>query len=220
MTITEQQVHAGQAVYTRPVLVLYDLVVHRVSNRWLWRVPTDRLQDHYQRHLSGNHLDIGVGSGYFPDHCRFPSPQRVALMDLNADALAHAARRIRRYRPERYRRDVLQPIEFDRPGFDSMALFYLFHCLPGSLDFKAVAFDNLMPLMNPGAVISGATLLQGGVERGRAARWLMETYNRKGVFANRDDRLADLVSVLEARFADVSVEVVGCAALFSARKAD
>jgi len=216
--ITREQVNAGQAVYTPRTLSVYDFVVLGISNRFIWKCPTQRLLKHYDRHVTGNHLDAGVGTGYFLDHCRFPvAAPRLALMDLNAHTLDYAARRIARYRPERYRRNVLEPIAFDGPKFDSIGVNYLLHCLPGSIGTKASVFDHLRALMNPGAVIFGSTLLQGGVERSRAARGLMHVYNRKGIFSNRDDHLDELRHELTARFGDVTVDVEGCAALFAAR---
>jgi hypothetical protein len=44
------------------------------------------------------------------------------------------------------------------------------------------------------------------------------SYNNKGVFSNLYDSAEGFKRELEARFSDVSVEVVGCVALFSARK--
>lgn len=72
-------------------------------------------------------------------------------------------------------------------------------------------------LMNPGAVLFGSTLLQGGVDRSWFAKRLMDLYNRKGIFSNENNDLDDLKRVLGHRFGSVSVEVVGCAALFSGR---
>lgn len=218
MQVTQEQVAAGQAVYTPRTLAIYDVAVLGVSNRFLWNCPSARLEAHYNRHLSANHLDVGVGTGYFLDRGRFPAPApRVALMDLNAAALDFAARRIARYRPEQYRRNVLEPIAFDAERFDSIGLNYLLHCLPGTIASKAVVFDHLKALLRPGAVLFGATLLQGGVPRNWLARRLMATYNRKGIFANQDDDLAGLQRELQRRFREVTVEPVGCAALFSAR---
>jgi hypothetical protein len=45
----------------------------------------------------------------------------------------------------------------------------------------------------------------------------MDLYNKKGIFSNRDDHLVGLTKELKKRFHDVSVEVVGCAALFFGR---
>jgi 2-polyprenyl-3-methyl-5-hydroxy-6-metoxy-1,4-benzoquinol methylase len=218
MPVTSEQIHAGQAVYTPKMLAIYDVLVLGLSNRWIWKCPTPRLLAHYDRHVSGNHLDVGVGTGYFLDRCRFPTEApRIALMDMNRDALQYAARRIARYEPETYVRNVLEPIDFDGAKFDSLGVNYLLHCLPGDMATKARAFDFLSPLMNPGAIVFGSTLLQGGVERSFAAQRLMAFYNSKGIFSNAQDDLETLTRELEKRFDAVSVETVGCAALFSAK---
>lgn len=142
---------------------------------------------------------------------------RVALMDLNETSLDFASRRIARYQPETYVRNVLAPISIDAPKFDSVGINYLLHCLPGPIESKAVAFDHLKALMNPGALLFGSTLLQDGVPRSRFARRLMDIYNKKGIMSNEHDSLDGLKAALGQRFREVSVEVVGCVALFSGR---
>lgn len=209
---------AGQAAYTARMLTTYDLMVHRVTGPWIFRCPTRRLDEHYRRHVSANHLDVGIGTGFLLDRCRFPSATpRVALMDLNPATLAHSARRLRRYRPEVYRRNVLERIVLDAPGFASIGLNYLMHCVPGAIEAKSVAFDHLKALMNPGAVLFGATVLQGGVRRNWAARRLMQVFNHHRIFSNRHDDLDGLRRALQRRFSDVSIDVVGCVALFACR---
>jgi hypothetical protein len=218
MTASPEQIVAGQAVYTPAVLRLYDMLVLGLSNRFIWKCPTPRLRALYDAHVTGNHLEVGVGTGYFLDHCRFPvATPRVALMDLNPDALRFAAERIARFSPQTYRRNILEPIAFDAPKFDSVGVNYLLHCLPGAIAEKVVVFDHLKALTNDGAVFFGSTLLQGGVERSAAARRLMAFYNRKGVFSNRADDLDRLCNALERRFRNVEIDIVGCAALFVAR---
>jgi 2-polyprenyl-3-methyl-5-hydroxy-6-metoxy-1,4-benzoquinol methylase len=218
MSVTQEQVAAGQAVYTKPVLRAYDFIVLGISNRWIWKCPTSYLVAHYNRYVTASHLDVGVGTGYFLDKCRFPSSNpRIALLDLNQNTLDFAARRIARYKPETYRRSVLDPIDIRTEHFDSVGINYLLHCLPGSMAAKAVCFDRLKALMNPHAVIFGSTLLQSGVERSGLARRLMDVYNKKGIFTNDADDLDGLTTELRKRFNDVSVQVVGCAALFSGR---
>lgn len=218
MNVSAEQVEAGQAVYSRRTLAVYDWVVLGISNRFIWKCPTSGLEAHYNEHLSSNHLDVGVGTGYFLDRCRFPSSTpRVALMDLNPGVLAFAAQRIARYQPETHRRNVLEPISIDAAPFDSVSINYLLHCIPGSIQSKAVAFDHLKALMNPDAVLFGSTLLQGGVPRSGLAKRLMHVYNEKGIFSNQQDDLEGLQQALSSRFRDVSVRVVGCAALFSGR---
>ena len=106
MTASEEDVRAGQAVYTRRGLRLYDFIVHGLSNRFVWRCPTQGLVAHYNRHVTANHLDVGVGTGYFLERCRFPpGAPRIALLDINRNSLDFAAGRIARHRPETYLRN-------------------------------------------------------------------------------------------------------------------
>lgn len=218
MSISDEQVRAGQAVYTKRSLRLYDLVVLGLTNRLVWKCPTPGLLAHYNKHITANHLDVGVGTGYFLERCRFPSDApRIALLDINRSSLEFAAARIAQRTPEKYLRNVLEPLSIDAANFDSVGVNYLLHCLPGTIDAKTVILDHLKAHMNPGAVLFGSTLLQGGVSRGWAARRLMAFYNRKGIFSNRDDHLQGLEQALTQRFPHVSIQITGCAALFSAR---
>jgi 2-polyprenyl-3-methyl-5-hydroxy-6-metoxy-1,4-benzoquinol methylase len=220
---TRDQAWAGQAAYNKGTLSAYDFFVLGFSNRFLWKCPTRELLTHYNSHLSANHLDVGVGTGYFLDRCRFPSSApRVALMDMNPVSLSFAARRIARYQPETYTQNILRPIEQPIAHFDSVGINYLLHCLPGSLDpgdktCKAVVFSHLASLMKPGASLFGSTLLQGHRGMNRPAQALMTFYNRKGIFSNAPDSLDNLKSSLEQAFCDVTITQVGCVALFSAR---
>ena len=188
--------------YTRKsTLRAYDFVVLVVSNQFIWKCPSRRIEEHYNRHVTGNHLDVGVGTGYFLDRCQFPlRTPRVALMDLNQSVLEYASSRIARYKPETYRRNVLEPISVDAKKFDSVGINYLLHCIPGSIESKAVALDHLKALMNGDAVLFGSTLLQGGASRNWLAKRLMSTYNRKGIFSNQHDDLDGLKRALSQRF--------------------
>jgi hypothetical protein len=102
----------------------------------------------------------------------------------------------------------------DAPRFYSVGISYLLHCIPGSIESKSVVLDHLKALMNPQGVLFGATLLQGGVTRNWFANRLMAAYNKRGIFSNERDDLEGLKRALTQRFRDVSVAVVGCAALF------
>ena len=211
---------AGQAVYNRFTLALYDAWVLGVSNRFIWGCPTARMLDLFHGHATANHLDVGVGTGFYPDRAGLPGERpRLGLMDLNPVSLRVAARRNARYAPETYRRDVLGSIEFDAPRFDSISVNYLLHCLPGTIRDKQVALEHLKPLLCPGGTLFGATLLHNGVPRSGVAQRLMAIYNRKGIFSNTGDDLAGLREMLHNVFADVELETVGCVALFVARDA-
>lgn len=218
MNVTTEQVDAGQAVYSKRTLSIYDFVVLGVSNRFIWKCPTKELEQLYNQHVTSNHLDVGAGTGYFLDKANFPSNSpNIALMDLNANTLEFASRTIDRYKPKTYRRNVLEPITVDGECFDSIGLNYLLHCLPGTMESKSVVFDHIKPLLKPNGVVFGSTLVQGDVHRSGVAKRLMKVYNKKGIFSNEQDSVKALTYELKRRFKDVSVKVVGCAAIFSAR---
>lgn len=217
MSITPEEVNAGQSIYTKQVLAAYDFIVLSVSNHLLWKCPTQKLLNFYNQYITANHLDVGVGTAYFLDRCQFPSPKpHITLMDLNSNALEFAARRIARYNPETCRCNVLNPIVLD-VKYDSVSINYLLHCLPGSIESKSVAFDHLKALMNPNAVVFGSTLLRYDTQHNWLAKRLMDTYNKRGIFSNQQDDLEGLERSLNQRFKDVSIEIVGCAVLFSGR---
>jgi SAM-dependent methyltransferase len=208
----------GQAAFTRTGLALYDLLVLRGLCPRVWRCTNKRIFAAYRQHLSNNHLEVGVGTGYFLDHARFSNAApRVALLDLNTHCLARTARRIARYHPEIYRADVLQPIVLDVSRFDSIALNYVMHCLPAPWPDKGVVFEHLKTLLNPGGRLFGATLVQGDVPQSATAAELMRWFNARGTLHNQADTRTRLVEALEQHLNDVRVEQVGCVALFSGR---
>ncbi len=212
-------VEKGQAVYSKLTLSFYDFWVLGISNRYIWKCPTDVLLRHFNEHVSSNHLDIGVGTGYFLDHCQFPTDNvRLGLMDLNQNSLDCTARRVRRYNPEQYRCNVLEPVAIDVPPYNSISLNYLLHCLPGSFNEKSCVFDNIDHLLGPHGNVFGATIVQGTVRRGWLAQKLMHVYNQKGIFCNADDTVEYLGKFLSTTYSSYTIECHGCVAVFHASK--
>lgn len=215
----DPRVRAGQAVYTRRSLRLYDLVVLTLSNRWIWRCPTPRLLEQYDAYVTDRHLDAGVATGWYVDRCRFPSASpQIVLLDLNAECLARAASRLARFRPETVRANLFEPLPLGERTFDSISLTWVLHCLPGTIPEKAVVLDRLARHLAPGGTLFGATLLGRGVRRGRLAAKLMSVYDEKGIMNVSGDSLDDLRAALHDRFEDVALETVGCGALFRGRR--
>ncbi len=219
MTEITKQAMTGHSVYTKLTLSVYDAWVLGISNSFIWQCPSHNLLELYNKHISANHLDIGVGTGFFLDRCKFPviNP-RLALMDLNSDSLEVTSQRIRHHNPEVYLGNVLEPIQFNSNTFDSIGMNFLLHCLPGTMQTKDVVFQNIKPLLNDGGVIFGSTVLGEGVERNIFAKYLMAIYNKKGIFANNYDSLKSLKENLERHFSKTSVSVIGCIALFWGEK--
>ena len=216
---TDGDTRKGVAVYTPLTLALYDLAVLRISNSFVWQCPSHVLLDFYNEHISDKHLDIGVGTGYFLDRCRFPSTTpKIALFDLNAYSLAKSAKRLRRYNPSCHMGNALHRVDIGMSGFDSISLNYLLHCLPGNLTSKGIVFENVKPLLNDDGVIFGSTILGEGVRHNPLAKQLMKIYNAKGIFSNLSDCQSDLEAGLKAHFDECTIHIAGCVALFGARK--
>jgi Methyltransferase domain len=206
----------AHAIYTPAMLNFYDLVVHGLSNPLAWGCPTRRLIELYRANLSANHLEAGIGTGFFLDRANGTKFERLVLLDINQNCLDRAARRLARLGPSLCRANLLARIPRGKGHFNSVGLTYVLHCLPGRMKEKLAAVDHLKPLMHPGAVLFGATILGRGIAPNAAARKLLNLYNAKGVFSNRDDDFESLSDGLRRRFGEVEVERQGCVALFRA----
>jgi SAM-dependent methyltransferase len=205
--------YAGQAAYTPSFLRVYDTIVLRISNRWLWRCPTAKLVGHYEENVKAHHVDVGPGTGYFLDVADLPQLRRLVLIDPNPAVLDHAGRRLARFDPELLEANVLVPV--DHPGgADSVACNYVLHCLPGSFGEKAAAIANLTRLLRPSGVFFGATILAEPEGQTAVSRRLLGIYNRKGIFGNAADTRAELEEVLAGNLTDVEIEVCGAVAVF------
>jgi hypothetical protein len=203
-------------IYTRAGLHLYDAVVMGLLARHVWGCPAEYIVEHYRRHITSNHADIGVGTGYCLDRCGFDTPDpRLVLIDLQPNCLEFTARRLARYRPQRLLRDVLQPMPKISRRFDSVALGGVLHCLPGDLPRKCRVFDTLQSLANPGSKIFGYSLLAAADTQRVRSRLVLQLLNRMRVVNNAGDRLDELSRQLSRRFAACSVEQVGSLVFFS-----
>ncbi|KAI0738334.1 S-adenosyl-L-methionine dependent methyltransferase [Daedaleopsis nitida] len=218
---------ASASVYSSLALYFYDLVVLAVSNAFAWRCRTATVQlPFYQKHLGESaHLEIGVGTGYYPS-ASVPSLAKtklVTLVDLNPATLLFSRRRLVNagYKGEidTLVHNVFSPLPESMHGrYDSVALFYLFHCLPGSLPQKATdVFASIIPALAPGGIVFGSTILGQGVSHNWLGTRLMGVYNKKGIFGNTADAEEGLRAALAESFDEFEVRVVGVVALFVAR---
>ena len=209
---------AGQAIYTPFFLkYVYDPLVVHFANEFTWRCPSRALLDLYNEHVSGDHLDVGPGTGWYLKHCRFPaSSPRLSLMDINANVLARSASRLAKYRPAQYSVNLLEPIDIGNRQFGSIGMTHVLHCLPGTMKEKARVFDHLRPLLRPDGVLFGSTILFGGVQQTRLSWSQLRTMNRQQVFDNVNDSLDALDAALGQRFRRHTLCAVGSVGLFTA----
>lgn len=209
---------AGSQAYTPLTLKLYDWWVLGISNKYAWKCSTkEKLIPHFTKHAGMEHLDIGVGTGFYLPH--LPSTTNISLMDLNPSSLAAASRRDSAIKiKECIQHDVFEiiPIKY-HAKFDSISMFYLLHCLPGTLKEKERVIVNVANALKPDGTLYGATILGDSAAHSRFGNKLMKIYNSKGIFSNREDSEQDLHSVLSSNFVDVNVVRVGKVVIFSAK---
>ncbi|WDI40193.1 class I SAM-dependent methyltransferase [Bremerella sp. P1] len=211
-------VNSGHQVYTPKLLRWYDLIVHGVSNRWFWSCPTQLLEAWFDDHATNNHLDIGVGTGFFLDRCSVFSPDaRIGLLDANPNCLAAAAKRIERYHPETIQANLAEPFEQLTEPFTSVSLMYVLHCLPGDQAFRKRVIEHASAVLTKDGKLFGATLLGKPSPTSWLGRQVMASYNRKGIFGNEQDTLESLKEVLETSLVDIEIQQVGSVALFVGR---
>jgi len=217
--IDSQRVKAGISIYSKSFLLVYDWAALGFNMHFLWKCPSDNLINLYNKYVSDNHLDIGVGTGYFMDKCKFPSPNpRIALMDLNKNSLEVARKRLAKYNPQVYTGSALEKFNMNNQRYDSIGMMNLLHCLPGDMKTKGTVFDNANEVLNTGGIIFGSTILFRGVKHNLLATMNLKYCNHKGIMTNLEDDIEILRNNLKERFSDISVETIGSIALFRARK--
>src|SRR5512140_1413265 len=194
---------------------IYGLEVLRFGLPAIFKCPARRIVDFYDQNVSDRHLDVGMGTGYFLDRCRFPvAAPEIHLLDPDSNCLHRASSRLRRYRPITHCCNVLEPIQEPLPRFGSIAT-NLLHRLPGTMLEKEGVLRNLKPFLREGGTFFGVTVLGEGVDgTGALYRWANRLYNRKSIFCNLHDNAADLRTILAPHFAEPSVEIVGSVAFF------
>jgi SAM-dependent methyltransferase len=210
---------SGASVYSPTILKLYDFGVLGLSNRFVWQCPTKTvLLPFYKEHLGLKHLDVGVGTGFYIARAGLTRSHQVSLLDLNENSLRAAAAQVRQAKVRTFMRDVMQPSsEPADTGYDSISLFYLLHCLPGTMDDKEIAIANLKHYLSKDGVLYGATILGDEAAHNPIGRMLLKLYNSKGVFHNMADTLDNLQRMLRRQFRDVQIQRHNKVALFVAR---
>lgn len=207
---------AGWALYSATALRFYDPLILGVYGPVVWRCSTRDLTEHYRRALSPRHLDVGPGTGSFLDRADPPLHTRITLLDPHPDVLAHASRRLARWQPAAVQANVLLPLPLT-DQFDSAALNYVLHCLPGPLERKAAAVRHVARVLTPQGVLFGATVLGIAGPHTPLLRAVLWFVNRQHYFDNLGDTEQGLRDLLMASFREVDIRVQGAVAVFAAR---
>ncbi|MGY4102025.1 class I SAM-dependent methyltransferase [Nocardia sp. R16R-3T] len=223
-TLVRDDVDAARAAvapYTRPFLGVYDLWVIQFSNRFAWRCSPEVMLHLYNEHLGRRHLEVGPGSGWYLANAELPAECSITLMDLNPTPLAYTRQRLEAAGDcvvSTVSGSVSEPVpEGAGYGFDSIALNFVLHCVPGSFAQKGVAFGHLAHVLADDGVLFGSTILNRRPSTlfGRA---LSLAYGQVGAFNNTDDDRAGLEASLAAAFKKFSIAEVGDVTLFTAQR--
>ncbi|KHN97516.1 Methyltransferase type 11 [Metarhizium album ARSEF 1941] len=227
---------AETAVYTALFLSIYDVAVLWLANKLLWKCSTrSTLLPLFTSALGRRHLDMGVGTGYFPSTALKSAScpcEEMTLVDLNPTPLRASRRRVLRSAASSDGRlttvktivaDATMPLPLaqDRK-FDSISAFYLLHCLSGPPGRKIGVFDVARRHLADDGVFVGATVLPLRNRMSWLAASIMAFYNRAGIFSNERDAEDVFAESLRRNFAAVDVWTVGAVMCWRARglKAD
>ncbi|MGX1779243.1 class I SAM-dependent methyltransferase [Nocardia brasiliensis] len=209
---------AGAAPYSPLLLKIYDQWVLGFNNPRVWRCDTSHLLEQYDRTVSGRHLDIGPGTGWFLAHARFDvAAPEIDLVDLNPAPLAMAAERLRRrgITARTHQGSVLSPLPVDHQ-FASVAASLLMHCVPGGWDTKGIAFQHIAAVTADDGVFFGSTVLSS--PETVLSRLVGGAFRLQGGFDNAADDEPGLRRALEAAWGTVQLHRVGQMALWTARE--
>lgn len=210
----------GARVYSRRGLGIYDLYVLGFNNHLVWRCPTRHLRALYDANIAADHIDIGVGTGYFLHRAAFPNTHpSVTLVDLNEHSLSAASERLRTrgIAADTHIGSVLAPLPVESRRFGSAAANLLMHCVPGGWADKGQAFGHIADVLAGSGVFFGSTVLTAGVPDTALSRATVRAFNDKGVFHNSGDDLAGLRAALARSFESVDIRTRGSMALWVAR---
>ncbi|KAI4246109.1 MAG: hypothetical protein L6R40_002061 [Gallowayella cf. fulva] len=208
-----------ETIYTPLRLLIYDIWVLGIVATFAWGCSvTTYLLPLFLSNIRRNHLDIGVGTGYYLAKTP-PSPHRkVTLFDNEPGALETAKTRSGHAAARTVVGDCLKPLPFPTEKFDSVSMYFLLHCLRTSTaSEKTAAFTHAANVMTPDGVLTGANILGKGVRRDNFfARFIRTKTLEHGVLSNREDNAWEFETALRECFREVETWVVGSVFIFRA----
>ena len=115
--------------------------------------------------------------------------------------------------------DIFKPFPEHCNGYDSVAMNYLLHCIPGTFESeKGEAIANAVSTLKKGGVLFGATIINADESSNTLAHKLMGIYNKKGIFHNQNDTEEALTKALNQHLNNVEVQRIGSVILFRGEK--
>ena len=211
----------GTWIYSTPILRIYDWLVPKVLNRFIWKCDTQLLVEQYTTQVGKRHIDLGPGTGYFLRRFADQKPHRfesLLLVDESQASLDHATKVLGDLGPRRMKLDLTNResvMQLSSERANSVSASYLIHCLPRGLRDSEAMLEVISHVIGSNGVLFGSVILPDLARcriRSRICCWML---NLPGVFGNKSDSLAELKSQLARHFSNCEVRVVQCVALFS-----
>lgn len=210
---SDAKTQRSQRFFNPVSLALYDFALYKIVSPLLWGCTEKFLVQRYKSLSGAAHLEVGVGTGQLLDRADLKNVQ-LGIVDLSDACLRKASRRLRRYHPQIWRRNILKPIALDM-RFDSISINYVMHCVAGSFSEKGCAFKHAKALLKHDGILFGASVLKTPHSH-LLARGFMKALNLLGVFNNLEDNAQELECALRHSFNYVEVQLSGSTALFLA----
>ncbi|MGQ4006502.1 class I SAM-dependent methyltransferase [Francisellaceae bacterium CB300] len=203
----------GQKIYSKTMLKFYNFYVLFFNNNYVWKCKTSNLLQNYEEHLSANHLDIGVGTGYYLDKVR-DKISKLTLVDLNDNCLDKVKGMFKNKSVETIKFDILGtlPKEYHKK-FDSISFNYLIHCIPNTSANKSEAFENVARMLTNDGVAFGSTIIND--YKNTLATKTARKFNEKKIFDNTNDTYKTIEKCLESNFNKYSLSQIGSVCIFS-----
>jgi 2-polyprenyl-3-methyl-5-hydroxy-6-metoxy-1,4-benzoquinol methylase len=215
--MSQEAIEKAHKIYTGLPDWFYEIIVYRINTPFGWGARLADIDAFYKKHMSSNHLEIGLASSRFILN-NAQSQQQVTLLDINPFNLKKSTEQLKEhYQIHAIEANILHPIETDK-RYDSIALNYVLHCLPGdlSVNSKGICLKHLAHLLNKNGKLFGSTIIGQEVQHNAFGRFLMKKFNAKGIFNNHNDHIEDLRMTLESIFNQVEINQKGRLAFFVA----
>jgi len=210
--------HKAVKIYSKNLLSVYDLYVFKCVSPIFFRCPSEKIIDFYLNNVSENHLEVGAGTGFLLKKCKNAGKiKMLSLLDLSENCLEATQKSIKPIEAKIYKANILEDLPLETEKFKSIGLNFVLHCVPGDFKTKGMALLNLGNHLTEDGAIFGSTAIYDS-KQNVMAKLVMDTYNKTGIFNNKDDKKNELEEVLRDGFGKVSVTQIGNVLFFKASK--
>lgn len=208
--IQDKKAHKAAALYNKMLLSVYDLYVYRFAAPIAFRCPVQNMESLYEKYCTPQHLEIGVGTGYFLEKAHQRGQlKNVTLLDLNPNCLHITAEKLTGLKVSSCEANILKPFPLGNERFSSVGINFVLHCVPGSFAEKGIVFKHIKQHLAPAGVVFGSTAIYQSAKKNLLAPVVMNAYNALGIFNNKSDIKQELIDCLSTEFKYINIEQIG-----------